>query len=128
MWANNGGRNAKPESWWVNARGYIEGRVWVGEEQVRVKKHRFVMERHLGRRLLAHEDVHHINGIKTDNRLSNLEVVGHSAHSRITNSERTYRRGYRMSLSDAERRARSDRMKRLRAALASAGSQKEQVS
>lgn len=114
MWANNGGRNAKAESWWINSRGYVEGRVWVDGEQVRVKKHRFVMERHLGRKLLAHEDVHHINGIKTDNRVSNLKVISHSEHSRITNSERAYQRGYRLKLSDAERRARSIRMKRMR--------------
>lgn len=43
--------------------------------------HDMVMEMHLGRRLLKGECVHHINEIKTDNRLENLEVMQHADHS-----------------------------------------------
>lgn len=51
--------------------GYIivktqDGR-WLGE-------HRYIMEQKLGRQLRQAESVHHINGIRDDNRLDNLEL------------------------------------------------------
>lgn len=39
-----------------------------------VLEHRHLMEQHLGRPLAKHETVHHINGVRHDNRLENLEL------------------------------------------------------
>jgi uncharacterized protein (DUF433 family) len=46
-------------------------------------EHRLVVEKALGRRLTWDECVHHINGNPRDNRLENLEIISHSAHTRL---------------------------------------------
>lgn len=47
-----------------------------------IPEHRLVMEQVLGRRLDAMEVVHHRNGVKHDNRLSNLELMAIGDHHR----------------------------------------------
>lgn len=45
-----------------------------GQRQTAQMEHRIIMEDTLGRRLFADETVHHINGIRHDNRVQNLEL------------------------------------------------------
>lgn len=48
-----------------------------------VKRCVLVMEHYLGRILVCGEAVHHINGVKDDDRVENLTVLSCSEHSRL---------------------------------------------
>ena len=50
-------------------------------------EHRWVVEQSLGRILDRDENVHHLNHVRDDNRLENLQLLSHSAHSKITGDE-----------------------------------------
>lgn len=65
---------------YIDSDGYL--RIWKIDRRGYILEHRDVMEQYLGRSLTKDEVVHHINEIKTDNRIENLQVMTRIEHSR----------------------------------------------
>lgn len=69
-----GPAKARKAQWNVNNGGYVYKSKTTGGVRTVIMQHREVMEEHLGRPLQKHENVHHLNGVRDDNRIENLEL------------------------------------------------------
>ena len=63
----------------IGSQGYIVLRI----NKKYIYEHRYKMSLKLGRKLHRKEIVHHKNGNRTDNRLSNLILISHLQHNHI---------------------------------------------
>jgi hypothetical protein len=67
----NKARTGSGKRRYVNSKGYVE---LLESDGIYRLEHRLLMEAHLGRGFYPGETVHHKNGVKDDNELSNLEL------------------------------------------------------
>ena len=97
------------EGKYVDDHGYV--RVYMPSHphshQGYVLEHRLVVEMHLGRILEPHEVIHHINEIKTDNRIGNLYLCSSEEHVRIHNRKNTYTMERKRNIRNGVRKSRS---------------------
>ena len=92
---------------------FLVGLIMYGYKRIRIDgiaclTHRHLMEEHIGRKLTSKEVVHHIDGDKANNILSNLKLMSVGAHVSLHNHLRYSRDGF---CRRSEKRTRMTKMK-----------------
>ena len=75
------------EDYYKNVHGYIILKKIYGVRNKAILMHRYLMELKIGRELKSNECVHHINGIRDDNRIKNLVILTNSQHTKLHNAD-----------------------------------------
>lgn len=73
----NNWKDMEPLGKYISKSGYVVLRFYHG---IKISEHRWIIMRKLGRFLNSWEEVHHRNGYRTDNRLSNLVLRPEHGH------------------------------------------------
>jgi len=77
-WGKEHPPKGKNNPMWKGGKSIRNGYIWLNMNKM--LEHRFIMEKYLGRKLKSYEEIHHLNGIKTDNHLENLIIVINGFH------------------------------------------------
>lgn len=80
------GENAT--AWKGGRRIAYNGYAMVRVGRTYIREHHVIMEKQIGRKIGFNEVVHHVNGIKTDNRIENLVLLLKADHSKLHDRER----------------------------------------
>jgi len=90
----------------INNKGYIVVKTPEGFK----RKHIYVMEQKLGRKLMQGEVVHHVDGNKLNNRIENLSVMSSSDHTVLhhTGAKRSVETRHKISIKAKARAARGE--------------------
>jgi hypothetical protein len=67
----------------VTRSGYLGCWVYLKEKRTGTRVHRIIMSLHLKRELSIDEVVHHLNGLRRDNRIENLQLLSRDEHCKM---------------------------------------------